>query len=113
MRSFIPVAEPALVGNERKYVLDCLDSTWISSNGIYIERFETEFAGFCKADYAISCCNGTVALHLALLALDVGIGDEILVPDLTFVATANAVVYCGARPVFLESEPANMEYRRA
>jgi perosamine synthetase len=105
MKHFIPVAAPALVGNEKAYVLDCLESTWISSNGQYIERFESAFAEFCGVKHALSCCNGTVALHLALLALGVGPGDEVIVPTLTFVATANAVTYCGATPVFVDSEP--------
>jgi len=101
----IPVAAPALIGNEKLYVQDCLDSNWISSNGQYVQRFETAFAEFCDAKHALSCCNGTVALHLALLALGVESGDEVIIPTLTFVATANAVTYCGARPVFVDSEP--------
>lgn len=105
MGRFIPVAAPALVGNEKKYVMDCLDSTWISSSGKYIEQFENGFAEFCGVKHALSCSNGTVALHLALLALGIGPGDEVIVPTLTFVATANAVVYCGATPVFVDSEP--------
>jgi perosamine synthetase len=104
-RPFIPVSAPVLNGNERKYVLDCLDTTWISSNGKYIEQFEKSFAEFCQTKHALSCCNGTVALHLALMALGLSPGDEVLVPTLTFVATANAVTYCGARPVFLDSDP--------
>jgi len=104
-KRFIPVAAPMLIGNEKAYVMDCLKSTWISSSGKYIERFEAAFADFCEVKYAISCCNGTVALHLALMALDVGPGDEVIVPTLTFVATANAVTYCGARPIFVDSEP--------
>ena len=94
-----------LVGREKEYVIDCLDSTWISSNGKYVERFEQAFAEYCGVRHAISCCNGTVALHLALLARGVGPGDEVIVPTLTFVATANAVTYCGAKPVFIDSEP--------
>lgn len=104
-KKFIPVAEPALVGNESKYVLDCVESTWISSNGKYLERFESEFAEFCGVKHAMACSNGTVALHLALRALDMGPGDEVIVPALTFVATANAVVYCGATPVFADVDP--------
>src|SRR6059058_303369 len=103
-KRFIPVAAPMLVGNEKEYVMDCLESTWISSSGKYIEKFETAFAEFCGVRHAISCCNGTVALHLALAALGVGAGDEVIVPTLTFIATANAVTYCGARPVFVDSE---------
>lgn len=103
-KRFIPIAAPVLVGNESMYVLDCLESTWISSTGQYIERFESAFATFCGVKHAVSCCNGTVALHLALMALGVGPGDEVIVPTLTFVATANAITYCGARPVFIDSE---------
>jgi perosamine synthetase len=102
---FLPVAAPLLAGNEKAYVMDCLESTWISSTGAYIDRFEAAFASFCGAKHAISCSNGTTALHLALMALGVGPGDEVIVPTLTFVATANAVSYCGAKPVFIDSEP--------
>ncbi len=102
---FIPVAAPVLAGNEQAYVMDCLQSTWISSVGEYIGRFEAAFGAFCGVRHALSCSNGTAALHLALLALGVGPGDEVLVPTLTFVATANAVTYCGARPVFVDVDP--------
>ena len=105
VRPLIPVAAPVLAGREKEYVADCMESGWISSGGKYIELFETAFAEFCGVRHAITCCNGTVALHLALVALGVGPGDEVLVPTLTFVATANAVTYCGARPVFVDSEP--------
>ena len=101
----VSISAPMLVGNEKAYVLDCLDSSWISSSGEYVERFESSFADFCEARHAISCCNGTVALHLALVALGVGPGDEVIVPTLTFIATANAVTYCGAKPVFVDVEP--------
>lgn len=104
-RRRIPVAAPVIGGNEKAYVVDCLESTWISSTGEYVQRFETGFAEFCGVEHAISCSNGTTALHLALLALGVGPGDEVIVPTLTFVATANAVTYCGARPVFVDAEP--------
>ena len=100
----IPVASPCFIGNEKKYVDDCMDSGWISSAGKYVELFETDFAKFCGVKHAIACCNGTVALHLALLALGVQPDDEVIVPTLTFVATPNAVTYCGARPVFVDSE---------
>lgn len=104
-KRFIPVAAPTLNGNEKKYVTDCLDSSWISSNGSYIPKFEKAFAEFSGTRYAESCFNGTVALHLALLALGVQPGDEVIVPTLTFVATPNTVVYCGAKPVFVDCEP--------
>jgi len=105
MKGRIPVASPSLLGNEREYVLDCIDTTWISSAGRYVSRFESAFAEFCGTSHALSCCNGTAALHLALMALGVNPGDEVIVPTLPFVATANVVAYCDARPVFVDSEP--------
>jgi perosamine synthetase len=105
VRRIIPVSAPSFVGNERKYVLDCVESGWISSAGKYVDRFEAAFAEFCGVRHAVACCNGTAALHLSLLALGVSPGDEVIVPTLTFVATANAVTYCGARPVFADSDP--------
>lgn len=104
-RKRMPVAAPMLVGNEKAYVMDCLESTWISSSGAYIDRFEAAFAEFCGARHALTCSNGTTALHLAFVALGVGPGDEVIVPTLTFVATANAVTYCGARAVFADCDP--------
>jgi perosamine synthetase len=101
---FIPVAAPMLVGNEKAYVMDCLDSSWISSAGQYVGRFESAFADFCGVKHAIACCNGTAALHVALSALGIGPGDEVILPTLTFVATGNAVVQCGARPILVDSE---------
>ncbi|GAF77991.1 unnamed protein product, partial [marine sediment metagenome] len=102
---FISVNNPVMDGNEKKYVLDCLESSWISSSGKYIDQFEGAFKEFCKAKHAIACSNGTAALHLALLALGLEPGDEVIVPTLTFIATANAVTYCGGKPVFIDSEP--------
>ncbi len=101
---FIPVAAPMLVGNEKTYVLDCMESSWISSSGQYVSRFESAFATMCEVRHAVACCNGTAALHLALIALGVGAGDEVILPTLTFVATANAVVQCGASPILVDSE---------
>ncbi|HEY0520353.1 MAG TPA: DegT/DnrJ/EryC1/StrS family aminotransferase [Ilumatobacteraceae bacterium] len=107
-RRRIQIASPKLIGNERKYVDDCLDTGWISSVGSYVERFETAFTKVAGTTYAASCSNGTVAIHLALLALNIGPGDEVIVPTLTYVASANAVVYCGATPVFVDSEADTM-----
>jgi len=104
-RSVIQVAAPDLSEKEEAYVVDAIRSSWISSTGPYVERFESEFADLCGAAASVAVCNGTVALHLALLALDVRPGDEVLVPGLTYVATANAVRYVGAEPVFVDVDP--------
>jgi perosamine synthetase len=102
----IPLAAPDLSGNELAYVTDAVRSSWISSIGPYVERFEEEFASVCGARVALSVCNGTAALHIALLALGAGPGDEIIVPSLTYVATANAVRYTGAEPIFADVDRA-------
>ena len=101
----IPLAIPDLTGNEEKYVSQAIQSTWISSRGEFVDRFEEEFARMCGTRSAISVCNGTIALHLALLGLDVRPGDEVLIPSLTYIATANAVRYVGAEPVFIDIDP--------
>lgn len=98
----ISVAEPKLAGNERKYVLDCLDTNWISSNGKYIAAFEENFAKFCGARNAIATNNGTTALHLALVALGLEPGDEVIIPTVTYIATANSIRYCGGVPVLVD-----------
>lgn len=98
----LPVAAPKFYGNEKTYVLDCLDSTWISSVGKYIGAFEKIFAEFCGVKHAIACNNGTTALHLALVGLGLQPGDEVLIPTVTYIATANAVRYCGATPVLVD-----------
>jgi perosamine synthetase len=101
---FIPVSEPLLDGNELAYVSDCIRSGWVSSLGKYIPEFELRFAQFCGVKHGIAVSNGTTALHLALVSLGIGAGDEVIVPTLTFIATANAVYYTGATPVFADSE---------
>jgi len=101
----IPVAAPVLGEEELANVVAAVRSGWISSLGSFIGEFETEFAAFCGAAHGIAVASGTVALHLALAAAGVGRDDEVLVPSLSFVATANAVTYCGARPVFVDSSP--------
>lgn len=112
----IPVYEPVLGAAERENVLRCLDTNWISSRGEFINAFETEFAQYTGVQHAISVSNGTVALHLALLALDIGPGDEVIVPTFTYVASVNAIAYVGATPVFVDSladtwqmDPADIE----
>jgi perosamine synthetase len=102
---FIPVYAPVLGQREEKYVLDAVRSGWISSLGQYVTRFEAQFAAFCGVKHGVSVSNGTVALHLALHALGIGPGDEVIVPSLTFVASANAVRYTGATPVFADVDP--------
>ncbi len=101
-----PVAlhEPRFLGNEWIYVKECLDSTFVSSVGEYVDRFESYIAAYTGAKYAVAVVNGSAALHVALLLAGVKPGDEVLVPALTFVATANAVSYCGAIPHFVDSE---------
>lgn len=101
----IPVAAPDLSGKEEHNVVEAIRSSWISSTGAFINRFELEFAELCDTKAALGVCNGTVALHLALLGLDVRPGDEVLVPSLTYIATANAVRYVGAEPVFVDIDP--------
>lgn len=99
----IPVYEPLLKGNERKYVDECLDSGWISSKGRFVSEFENRFAEYVGVRYATAVSNGTVALHLALVALGIGPGDEVIVPTLTYIASVNAIRYTGATPVFVDS----------
>jgi len=101
----IPVAEPSLGEEELKNVMEAVKSGWISSKGEFIEKFEKKFAKYCGVKYGIATSSGTTALHLALTALGIKKGDEVIVPDLTFIATANAITYCGARPVFVDSHP--------
>lgn len=98
-----PVSQPTLGKNARIYVNDCLDENWISSTGKYLELFEKSLGSFLENPNTLVSSNGTTALHLALLALNLRPGDEVLVPALTYVATANAVRYCGAVPIFVDS----------
>jgi perosamine synthetase len=102
----IPLALPDLAGNEEAYVVEAVRSGWISAKGPFVRRFEDAFAARTASAHALAVCNGTSALHLALLGLGIGAGDEVLVPSLSFVATANAVRYTGAEPVFVDVDPA-------
>ncbi|MCI8561286.1 MAG: aminotransferase class I/II-fold pyridoxal phosphate-dependent enzyme [Dorea sp.] len=101
-RQHIALAQPQLNGNEYNYLMDAFLSTWISSTGKYITQFENNFAEYCGVQYGVATSNGTTALHLALAALGIGEGDEVIVPDITFAATINAVIYTGARPVIVD-----------
>lgn len=104
-REIIPVCEPKLDGNEFKYLSECVRSNWISSIGSFIEKFENAFKKYSGTRYAVACSSGTAALHLALAALEIKKGDEVIIPDFTMIATANAVTYLGAKPVFVDADP--------
>lgn len=104
-RPYIPVCEPTLGGRELEYVTQAVQTNWISSAGSFIKDFEALFAEKCGAKYGVACANGTVALHLALSTLGLEPGDEVIVPTFTMIATINAVTYCGATPVLVDSEP--------
>lgn len=106
-RTHLPVSQPQLGEKELMYVTECVLSGWVSSNGKFVNQFEEGFAQFTDTTHAISCSNCTTALHIALLALGIGFGDEVIVPTFTFIATANAVTYTGAKPVFVDSECRN------
>lgn len=101
----IPIAEPSLGEEELKNITEAVKSGWISSKGKFILEFEEKFAEYCGCKHGTATSNGTVSLHLALKALDIKKGDEVIVPTLTFIATANAVTYCNAKPVFVDSHP--------
>ena len=104
-RPIIPVCEPTLTGNELKYVTQAVETSWISSAGGFIRDFERKFADLSGTRYGVACANGTVALHLALATLGLEPGDEVIIPAFTMIATANAVTYCGAKPVLVDAEP--------
>ena len=104
MSDFIPVCTPLLGGNEIKYVTDAVSTGWISSSGSYVSEFEKAFAKYCGVKHAVAVCNGTVAIHLALSALGIGKGDEVIIPSFTMIATAFAVCYTGAVPVFVDAD---------
>ena len=100
----VPLHEPLFIGNEWQYLKECLDSTFVSSVGGFVDRFESELAAYTKSKYAVAFVTGTAALHIALKLAGVATDDEVLVPAITFVATANAVTYCGAVPHFVATE---------
>ncbi|MDW7727563.1 MAG: DegT/DnrJ/EryC1/StrS family aminotransferase [Candidatus Methanoperedens sp.] len=101
----IPIYEPCIGEEELNNVIEAVRSGWISSLGKFIPEFENKFAEYCGVKHGLAVSNGTVALHLALETLGIGKGDEVIVPTLTFIATANAVTYCNAKPVFVDSHP--------
>ena len=103
-KGFVPLSVPEIRGNEWKYVKECLDTSWVSSGGAFVDRFEQEFASYLGTPHAVSVVNGTAALHVALLVAGVEPDDEVLIPALTFIAPANAIRYTGAWPVFIDVE---------
>lgn len=107
-KDFIPLHEPLFIGNERKYVLDAIDSTFVSSVGTYVNKFEEMIASIAGTHYATATVNGTSALHMALLIAEVKQEDEVLTQAFTFVATANAISYVGANPVFIDIDAGTM-----
>ena len=105
---FIPLHEPKFLGNEKKYLNECVDSTFVSSVGKFVDKFEEKIANYTGVKYAIATSNGTSALHVSLLLANVGCGDEVITQPLTFVATCNAISYCGANPVFVDVDKETM-----
>src|SRR5215510_6505940 len=101
----IPLSVPNIAGNEWKYVKDCLDTGWISSVGSYVTQFEQMVADFAGAKYGVAAVNGTAALHIALLLSGVRPNDYVLLPNLTFVASANSIKYLGAEPLLIDADP--------
>ena len=99
---FIPLHAPVFNGNEKKYLEECIDSTYVSSVGKFVDKFEVEIAKYTGAKKAVACVNGTSALHLALKLVGVEPGHEVITQPLTFIATANAINYCDAKPIFLD-----------
>ena len=104
MHDFIPVNEPLLIGNEKKYLEECIDTCWISSEGPFVKKFETKFAKTVDRKYGISVCNGSVALDVAIAALGIGPGDEVIIPTFTIISCASAIVRAGAVPVLIGSD---------
>lgn len=101
---FIPISKPSITQKEIQYIMDAVSSGWVSSLGKYVDMFEEKFASYCGTKYALTTSNGTTALHLVLVALGIKPGDEVIIPDITFVATGNAVKYVGAKPVIVDIE---------
>lgn len=101
----IPVCEPVLGGRELKYVTECLETNWISSAGKYISLFEQKFSAYVGMPYGIACTNCTTALHMTMVAMNIGNGDEVIIPDFTLIVSANTVIQTGAKPVLVDVDP--------
>lgn len=107
-KEIIPLHEPKFFGNEKKYLDECIDSTFVSSVGKFVDSFEKKIAKYTGSKYAVATSNGTSALHIALILSNVTKGDEVITQPLTFVATCNAITYCGAEPIFIDVDVATM-----
>ncbi len=105
VKAVISVWEPVLDGNEKRYALDCLETNWISSLGKYIPLFEERFSSYCGVRYGIACSSCTTGLHMAMVALGIGPGDEVIIPDFTLIVSANTVIQAGAKPVLVDVDP--------
>lgn len=105
----IPLSIPRLAGNEWQYVKECLDTGWISSAGEYVNRFEQDVARFAGVKFGVACMNGTAGLHIAQVLLGIGDGDHVLAPNITFIATLNAISYSGAEPILVDVEPGSWQ----
>ncbi len=100
----VPLSAPNISGNEWEYIKKCLDSSWVSSAGNYVELFEKKVANYIDSKFSIACVNGTSALQISLLIAGVKPGDEVIVPTLTFISPVNAVRYNGAEPIFMDAD---------
>ena len=105
---FIPLHEPRFTGNEKKYLNECVDSTFVSSVGKFVEEFEKKIAKYTGAKYAVATTNGTSALHISLILANVNSDSEVITQPLTFVATCNAISYCNAKPIFIDVDKDTM-----
>lgn len=101
----IPVNTPLLAGNEKKYLMECLDTGWISSEGPFIARFEQAFAGYVDRKHGVAVSNGSAALDIAIKAMGIGLGDEVIMPTFTIISPAQSIIYAGAKPVLVDSDP--------
>ena len=105
---FIPLHNPLFIGNEKQYINECIDSTYVSSVGKFVDIFEEKIAEYTGSNFAVATTNGTSALHISLLLSDVRLGDEVITQPLTFIATCNAISYCGANPIFIDVDKETM-----
>jgi perosamine synthetase len=104
----IPLHNPIFIGNEKQYINECIDSTYVSSVGKFVDIFEAKIAEYTGSNFAVATTNGTSALHISLLLSDVSLGDEVITQPLTFIATCNAISYCGANPIFIDVDKETM-----